>query len=241
MEKTNFDYNKFAQTSQPEQASLAKTFMANVFSWMFLALAVTGLTAYAFSHNEQLAQYLFNEITGPTPLFYIAIFSPIVFVFVISLGLERFSLPVLIGLFLAYSFMMGMSLFFIFSIYTEAHIVQTFFITAGAFAGMAVLGYTTKTDLTKLASILYMALFGVIIASIVTMFTGGSTFIIDLICVVIFTGLTAYKVQWLKNLSAQASLDTVQGKKMALWGALTLYITFINLFLTLLRLFGSKR
>ena len=86
-----------------------------------------------------------------------------------------------------------------------------------------------------------MALFGVIIASIVTLFTGGSTFIIDLICVVIFTGLTAYKVQWLKNLGAQASLDTVQGKKMALWGALTLYITFINLFLTLLRLFGSKR
>ena len=239
MEKTNFDYTKYAQ-AQPESSSLTKTFMANVFSWMFLALAITGATAYLFAHNLQFLSMMITE-TGPTPLFWVAIFAPIIFPFAISLGLEKFSLPVLIGLFIAYSVLMGMSLFIIFLVYAEAYIVQTFFITAGAFAGMAVLGYTTKTDLTKLASILYMALFGVIIASVVMMFTGGSTFIIDLICVVIFTGLTAYKVQWLKNLGAQASLDTVQGKKMALWGALTLYITFINLFLTLLRLFGSKR
>lgn len=229
----------YTQTQQ-EQGTMSKTFMANVFSWMFLALAITGFTAYAFSHNLQLLQLMITE-TGPTPLFYIAIFSPIVFVLVASFGFEKLSLPVLIVLFLAYAFFMGMSLFVIFLVYAEAYIVQTFFITAGAFAAMAVLGYTTNTDLTKFASFLYMALFGVIIASVVMIFTGGSTFIIDCICVVIFTGLTAYKIQMLKQLGAQASLDSVQGKKLAVSGAFTLYITFINLFLTLLRLFGSKR
>jgi len=235
--KTNFNYS---QTSQPEQAALAKTFMANVFSWMFLALTITGFTAYAFAHNLQLMQMLITE-TGPTPLMYIAIFSPFAFVLLMSFGFERMSLPVMMVLFLLFAFMMGISMFVIFLVYTEAFIVQTFFITAGAFAGMAVLGYTTNTDLTKMASILYMALFGVIIATVVMAFTGGSTFLIDLACVVIFTGLTAYKVQMLKNLSAQASLDTVQGKKIALWGAFSLYLTFINLFMTLLRLFGNKR
>src|ERR1051325_6690352 len=146
----------------------------------------------------------------------------------------------MVGLFMLYSFVMGMSMSFIFMVFAHAFIFKTFAITAGAFGGMALLGYTTKTDLTRLGSILYMALFGVIIASIVMMFTGGDTFLIDMLCVVIFTGLTAFKVQMLKNLGDQAGLDSVNGRKLAVWGALSLYITFINLFLTLLRLFARR-
>ena len=235
------NYN-FGQTQQAPSGTMAKAFMANVFSWMFLALTVTAAVSYLFGTNMELMRLLVNETTGGlSGLGYLVIFSPIAFVLVMSFGLDRLSFPVVVLLFMLYAICMGMSLSFIFIQFVHAFIFQTFLISAGAFGAMAVLGYTTKTDLTKLGMILMIALFGVIIASIVTAIWGGSTFLIDLACVVIFTGLTAYKVQMLKNLGEQAGLDSVAGRKLAVWGALSLYITFINLFLTLLRIFGSRR
>lgn len=238
MEMKNFNGFNYVQSEQ-ETAAMSKTFMSNVFSWMFAALVITGVVAYMFGTNMELLSLLVAE-KGFSALGYVVLFAPLAFILVINFGFERLSLPMIVFLFALYSLAMGMSLSFIFVAYAHAFIYQTFFISAGVFGLMAILGYTTKTDLTKLGTILMMALFGVIIASVVMMFTGGDTFIIDVLCVFIFTGLTAYKVQMLKQLGSQASVDTVQGKKLAIWGALSLYITFINLFLTLLRLFGRK-
>lgn len=238
METNNFNGFSYVQSEQ-ETSAMSKTFMANVFSWMFAALVITGIIAYAFGTNMELLSLLVTE-RGFSILGYIVIFAPLAFVLVINFGFERLSLMAIVALFALYAIAMGMSLSFIFVAYAHSFIYQTFFISAGTFGLMAVLGYTTKTDLTKLGMILMIALLGVVIASVVMMFTGGDTFIIDILCVFIFTGLTAYKVQMLKQLGAQASVDSVNGKKLAVWGALSLYITFINLFLTLLRLFGRR-
>ena len=240
---SNFNYS---QTQQAPEGTMAKAFMANVFSWMFLALTITAVAAYLFGTNERLLSLLVSEASarhglGLTGLGYFVMFAPIAFILVINFGMQKLPFVVIAGLFMLFSLCMGMSLCFIFLQFAKVFIFKTFLITAGAFGGMALMGYTTKTDLTKLGAILYMALFGVIIASFVMLFTGGSTFIIDLICVVIFTGLTAFKVQMLKNLGEQAGLDSTEGRKLAVWGAMSLYMTFINLFLTLLRLFGSRR
>jgi FtsH-binding integral membrane protein len=238
METNNFNGFNYVQSEQ-DSAAMSKTFMANVFSWMFAALVITGIISYTFGTNMELLSLLVTQ-TGFSGLGYVVLFAPLAFILVINFGFEKLSLMAIVALFALYSIAMGVSLSFIFVAYAHSFIYQTFFISAGTFGLMALLGYTTKTDLTKLGSILMIALFGVIIASVVMMFTGGDTFIIDILCVFIFTGLTAYKVQMLKEMGAQASVDTVHGKKLAVWGALSLYITFINLFLTLLRLFGRK-
>ena len=169
-------------------------------------------------------------------------FSPIIVVFAMSMGLERMSMRTILLLFIVYSVLMGLSLSFIFMIYSMGSIALTFFAASGAFVIMAVLGYTTKTDLTKFGSLLYMALGGIIIASIINMFmhSSGMDKMITYIGVFVFTGLVAYKMQMLKEMAHNAELDGEQRNKMALFGGLTLYITFINLFLTLLRLFGSR-
>jgi len=138
---------------------------------------------------------------------------------------------------------MGISLSYIFLIYSMTSIANVFFITAAVFGIMAVAGYTTKTDLTKLGSILMIGLIGIIIASVVNMFLKSDTmgYVVSIIGVVVFTGLTAYDVQKLKRIGEQAIAGTESAQKMALMGALTLYLDFINLFLMLLRLFGGRR
>jgi FtsH-binding integral membrane protein len=160
-----------------------------------------------------------------------------------SLGFQRMSSTVMLLLFLAYSIVMGMSLSFIFIAYTHGSIFQTFGIAALTFGVMAVMGYTTKTDLTKFGSILIMALVGIIIASLVNMFLHSSQmdYIISFIGVLIFTGLTAYDVQKLKRIGAGVEMGTDDTTKLAIFGALTLYLDFINLFLFLLRFFGNRK
>ncbi len=138
---------------------------------------------------------------------------------------------------------MGVSLSFIFLAYTQSAIYQVFFIAAAMFGTMAVVGYTTKTDLTKMGSLLFMALIGIIIASVVNMFMKSDTmgYIISFIAVIVFTGLTAYDVQKLKNIGDNVEAGTEATAKMSILGALTLYLDFINLFLALLRIFGGRR
>jgi FtsH-binding integral membrane protein len=159
----------------------------------------------------------------------------------IQWGVERLSMGILTLLFVAYSALMGLSLSTIFIAFPMGDIIRTFFVSAGAFGGMALLGYTTKVDLTKFGSLLYMVLIGMIIASLVNMFTksGELDFIISCIGVFVFTGLTAYQMQQLKAISQQG-LNGEQMQKMSLIGGLQLYILFINLFLTLLRLLGGR-
>jgi FtsH-binding integral membrane protein len=147
------------------------------------------------------------------------------------------------ALFIAYSVLMGLSLSTIFIVYTDGAIASTFFIAAGAFGAMAVLGYTTKTDLTKFGSLLYMVFVGMFIAMIVNWFVGSSQldYIISFIGVFVFTGLTAYYMQQLKQTSYNTALSEVDRNKLALIGGLQLYILFVNLFLSLLRILGGSR
>lgn len=241
MENNNWSFNNIQPTTaQP----IAKTFMASVFSWMGIALAVSAVTAYVFGTDPSYMQYLISSTgQGLSGLGYVVMFAPIGFVLLMGFGFQKLSTPALTGVFLLYSFVMGMSLSFIFLAYAHGVIYQTFFVSAAMFGVMALLGYTTKTDLTKLGNILMMALIGIIIASLINMFmrSSGFSYLISFIAVIIFTGLTAYDVQKLKNIGSGAEYAGADTAKLSILGALTLYLDFINLFLALLRLFGNRR
>ena len=233
--------NTFSQTRQ-EPLVIKRTFLANVFSWMSVALALTAVTAYVFGTDASYLQYLVSE-TGLTGFGYFVMFAPLGFVLLMSFGFQRLSQMTLTILFLVYSVIMGMSLSFIFLVYAQNEIYTTFGISAALFGVMALTGYTTKTDLTKLGSILFMGLIGIIIASLVNMFIGSSQldYFISFIGVLIFTGLTAYDVQKLKRIGAGVEYGSEAAAKLSIMGALNLYLDFINLFLLLLRLFGNRK
>jgi len=240
METNNINFIR----SQDESASMSKTFVANVFSWMFAALTITSIVAYYFAHSVELLSLLINvEQGGLTILGYVVMFAPLGFVLAMSLGFNKFSYPVILFLFLLYSAVMGASLSFIFLAYTSGSIYGTFAAAAGMFGLMSIVGYTTKTDLTKFGSIMMMALVGIIIASLINMFlhSSGMDYIISFIGVLVFTGLTAYDVQKLKNIGSGVEYGTATTSKLVIMGALNLYLDFINLFLFLLRLFGDRK
>ena len=217
------------------------TFVANVFSLMFAALIISGISAVWFA-TESMRSYIINYEGGLTTLGWISMIAPIGLVLLIGFGVQKYSAKFLVGVFLIYSTLTGISLSTIFSVYTTASIASTFFISALTFGVMALTGYTTKTDLTKLGSLLYMGLIGIIIASIVNFFIGSSFmhYIISIIGVLVFTGLTAYDVQKIKNIGNQIQEGSESAQKLMIMGALTLYLDFINLFLMMLRLFGSR-
>ena len=217
------------------------TFVANVFSLMFAALIISGISAVWFA-TESMRSYIINYEGGLTTLGWISMIAPIGLVLIIGFGFQKYSAKFLLGVFLIYSTLTGISLSTIFSVYTTASIASTFFISALTFGVMALTGYTTKTDLTKLGSLLYMGLIGIIIASIVNFFIGSSFmhYIISIIGVLVFTGLTAYDVQKIKNIGNQIQEGSESAQKLMIMGALTLYLDFINLFLMMLRLFGSR-
>jgi hypothetical protein len=238
--------NRYQQTArmQVETKDLAKNFLANVFAWMGIALAITAFTAYYFASNEALLFSLINRETGGfTGLGWVVMLSPIGFVLAMSLGFNRFSTGTLTLLFGVYSILMGASLSFILLIYTSASVFKTFAVTAGMFGIMSFVGYTTKTDLTKFGSLMFMGLIGIIIASVVNMFlrSGTMDYIISFIGVLVFTGLTAYDVQKLKRIGAGLQYGAQPTGKLVIMGALSLYLDFINLFLFLLRFLGDRR
>lgn len=240
METNNFNYVQ----SQEQTDSMSKTFMASVFSWMFAALAITSVVAYYFGNSIELLSMLINtEVGGLTTLGYVVMFAPLAFVLLISFGFNRISYPVLLFLFLVYSAVMGMSLSFIFLAYTSGSIFSTFIAASAMFGVMAAVGYTTKTDLTKFGSIMMMGLVGIVIASLINMFmhSGTMDYIISFVGVLVFTGLTAYDVQKLKNIGAGVEFGTATTSKLVIMGALNLYMDFINLFIMLLRLFGDRK
>ena len=217
------------------------TFVANVFSLMFAALIISGISAVWFA-SESMKSYIISYEGGLTTLGWISMIAPIGLVLLIGLGFQKYSAKFLLGVFLIYSTLTGISLSTIFSVYTTTSIASTFFISALTFGVMALAGYTTKTDLTKLGSLLYMGLIGIIIASIVNYFIGSSFmhYIISIIGVLVFTGLTAYDVQKIKNIGSQIQEGSESAQKLMIMGALTLYLDFINLFLMMLRLFGNR-
>ncbi len=239
----NNHLNTFTNVNTREQSAVdSSRFLRSVFTWMGIALTITAVVAYYFSSSVTLISLLINE-SGLSILGWIVMLAPLGFVIAMSYGYQRFSASTLTLLFGLYSVIMGVSLSFILLIYTSASIFQTFAITAGMFGFMAILGYTTKTDLSKLGSILFMGLIGIIIASIVNFFLKSSSldYIISFIGVIIFTGLTAYDMQKLKKISMSLNTDSETISKLTIMGALTLYLDFINLFLFLLRFFGNRR
>ena len=221
---------------------LSKSFVSNVFSLMFTALIISGLSAVWFA-TDTMSSIIVSKVTGSlTTVGWIATLSPLGLVLLMGAGFQKFSAKTLLGIFLIYSILTGISLSTIFSVYTSSSIASTFFISAITFGVMAVTGYTTKTDLTKMGSFLYMALIGIIIASVINWFMQSSQmhYIISVIGVLIFTGLTAYDVQKIKNIGAQVDQGSESAQKLMIMGALTLYLDFINLFLMLLRLLGNR-
>lgn len=213
--------------------------MRKVYVWMTLAMAITGITAYGVATSPAiLAMILGNKL-----VFWGLVIAELALVFGISGMLNRISLTTATLMFVAYSVINGAVLSSIFLIYTMESIGQVFFITAGTFGAMALVGYTTKKDLTSMGRILFMALIGLIIATLVNMFVGstGMQTIISYIGVLIFVGLTAYDSQKIKMMLMDMDAYDEGAQKLALVGALTLYLDFINLFLYLLRIFGGKR
>ena len=239
MENNNWN---ITQDASSQSASSAKTFMASVFSWMFVALTITTIAAYYFASDMSLMSTLANE-KGMTILGYVVMFAPLGFVLMMGVGFNKFSYSVLLTLFLAFAAIMGISLSFVLLIYTASSVYTTFASTAVMFGVMAALGYTTSTDLTKLGNILMMALVGMIVASLINgfMHSGTMSYIISFIGVIVFTGLTAYDVQKLKRIGEGAEYGAESTKKLVIMGALSLYMDFINLFLSLLRLFGDRK
>jgi FtsH-binding integral membrane protein len=210
---------------------------------MFAALSISGVVSYFIGSNAPLMASLFLTATGGLSIFfYVVLFSPLLISFAMAGGINKFSMQTLLILFVAYAVLLGMSLSVLFMAYSTATLGTTFLLTAGSFGFMAFLGYTTKTDLTKFGSLLYMLLFGVIIASLINMFVSseGFDYVISLVCVFIFTGLVAYEMQMIKNMAYQAQMDGTMRQKLALFAGFQLYLTFVNLFLSLLRLLGNR-
>jgi hypothetical protein len=221
---------------------LSKSFVSNVFSLMFSALIISGLSAVWFA-SESMKSMIIDQVNGGlTVMGWIATLAPLGLVLLMGVGFQKLSAKNLLGIFLIYSTLTGISLSTIFSVYTASSIASTFFISAITFGIMAAAGYTTKTDLTKMGSFLYMALIGIIIASVINWFMQSEQmdYIISIIGVLIFTGLTAYDVQKIKNIGSQVEQGSETAQKLMIMGALTLYLDFINLFLMLLRLLGNR-
>jgi len=239
----NMNYNDFElkNLSVDEQLSMSSAFpvlMRKVYVWMTLALVITGFTAYGVATSPGVLQLIFgNQI-----LFWGMIIAELALVIGVSAAINRLSLTTATLMFILYSVINGALFSSIFLIYTASSIATVFFITAGTFGAMALIGYTTKTDLTSIGKYLFMALIGLIIATLVNMFikSEGFTYILSYIGVLIFVGLTAYDSQKIKQMLLQAPDAGEGAQKIALLGALTLYLDFINLFLYLLRIFGRR-
>ena len=243
MEKQNFMNGPINRNENVGSTAITKSFLSNVFTYMSAALAITGIVAYWFGTDLSLLSLMYSAEGGMNLFGYFVLFAPLGLVLLMSARFHKLSSVGLVALFIFFSILMGMSLSSVFAIYTGSSIASTFFITSATFTSMAILGYTTKTDLTKFGSILMMGVFGIIIASVVNMFmqSGMMDLIISIAGVLIFTGLTAYDVQKLKRIGSGVEYGTDETNKLAIMGALSLYLDFINIFLFLLRFMGDRK
>lgn len=227
------------QTLGKEQNAVFAKLMRSVYLWMVFALVITGLTAAYVANSPAYISALVNN----PMLFYGVIIAELAVVFILSGRIHKMSFLTASLMFIFYSLLTGVSLSTIFLAYTESSIATTFLITAGTFGTMSLVGFVTKKDLSKLGGILFMALIGLIIATVVNIFLVSDTlgWIINYVGVLIFVGLTAYDTQEIKQMMREYGTDiNEQTQKMALMGSLSLYLDFINMFLYLLRIFGNR-
>lgn len=228
-----------AQLTAQQVQSIQASFINKVYAWMCLALMVTGFIAFRTAQSDALLSLIF----GNSILLIGLIIVELGIVFWMSRNIERISSNMAIGLFMLYSALNGLTLSVLLLVYTASSVASTFFITAGTFGLMSAYGYFTKKDLTSWGNLLFMALIGLIIASVVNIFWANPTmyWLISYAGVLIFVGLTAYDTQKIKNMSLELDAESEEGRKGAIMGALALYLDFINLFIMLLRIFGDRR
>jgi len=233
-------YNTLTDVRVPDESAV-RSFMAGVFTWMFIALAITAGISYYVAITPAIMQLMITT-TGLSIFGWVVMLAPIGFVLLMSFRFQKLSAMTLTLLFVVYSVLVGLSLSFIFLAYSMGSIATTFGVTSFTFGVMAVAGYTTKTDLTKFGSILMMALVGIIIATVINFFLKSDSmqYLISFIGVLVFTGLTAYDVQKLKKIGTEMTAGEESTRKYTIMGALSLYLDFINLFLFLLRFLGRR-
>ena len=231
--------NVYSRDRELEMSTAFPILMRKVYMWMTMALAITGITAYYVAHSETLLTAIFTN----QAVFWVLVIAELGLVIGLSAAINKLSLTTATLMFVLYSLINGATMSFIFLAYTASSVTNVFLITAGTFAAMAAFGYFTKVDLTSMGKILMMAVIGIIIATIVNIFTKseGLTVILNYVGVLVFVGLTAYDSQKIKQMLQMAPDASEGSQKIALLGALSLYLDFINLFLYLLRLFGSRR
>ena len=223
---------------QQANEKISQRFIAAVYGWMVAALAISGIAAFAVFNSETLLYFIF----GSRFTFLGLIIAELALVFILSAGIRRMSFPVAAASFVIYSIVNGLTLSSVLFVYTGTSIVRIFVITALMFGAMSVYGATTKSSLQSAGKYLMMALIGLIIASLVNLFMRSSSldWLISFVTVGVFTGLTAYDTQKITT-AARYAQDNEDFKKVAIIGALELYLDFINIFLALLRLFGKRR
>ena len=230
------DFVKDTNVSKTAQSTL----MRSVYTWMTLALAITGLTAMYMAKSLTVI----NMMMQNSMLFWGVLIAEVVLVMYMSARINKISFTTATLLFIAYSILNGVTLSILFLVYTASLIATTFFVTAGTFGAMALFGYVTKKDLTRIGSLCIMGVIGLIIASVVNMFLHNTMMdmIISYVGVLLFVGLTAYDAQKIKHLLSGDDIEVNEStQKIALLGALTLYLDFINLFIYLLRILGDRK
>ncbi len=239
MDYEEFNYGAMTREQQLSSSLAFPVLMRKVYLWMTLALVITGLTAYYVASSPTLLFHIFSNKLVLLGL----LGGEFLLVIGLSAAINKLSLLMVTLMFTIYSVVNGATLSVIFLVYTAESIMSVFFITAATFGGMALYGYFTKKDLTSWGNILFMGLIGIIIASLVNMFVHNSALqlIISYVAVLVFVGLTAYDSQKIKKMMLQAPDAGESMQKLALLGALTLYLDFINLFLQLLKILGSRR
>jgi len=222
---------------QQANENAQRKFMSGVYQWMVVALAISGAVAWLVSGNAAIQRIIFSN----TLVFFALIIGELALVWWLSASIGKISVQAASIAFVAYSALNGLILSSVFLIYTHASITRIFLITALMFGGMSIYGMRTKSDLRSMGRYLYMALIGVIIASLVNLFLASSWLdvVISMVTVLVFTGLTAYDTQKLLSVANQAD-GSERFQKVAIIGALQLYLDFINIFLALLRLFGRR-
>ena len=214
-------------------------YINKVFNWMSLALLITGVTAFFAAGSQELMNLIFSNKL----VFYGLLIGEVVLVGYIGANIQKLSTTTATALFILYSVLNGVTLSFILLVFTSASIATTFFVTAGTFGAMSAYGYFTKKDLTSIGNLCFMALIGIIIASIVNIFFFNEIlyWVITYAGVLIFVGLTAYDTQKIKRMYRAGMEDSDIGHNLALMGAIRLYLDFINMFLFLLRIFGNRK
>lgn len=239
---SNYVYNSVTQLDDSETTS--RKYLAKVFAWMFVALGISAFVAFEFYLNQGLMNLILDPITqGFTGLGYVAIFAPLAFSLVINFGFNRISYVGMIAIFLAYAATIGVTLSIFGLIYTSGSIFTVFLSAAFVFGVMAVSGYKTTMDLTKFGSIMYVIFIGVLGVSLINFFMHSQQldYIISFIFVAVMIGLTAYYMQMLKRIGAGVEFGTENTNKLVIIGAFILYTTFINLFMSMMRIFGRRR